>query len=91
LIASVTVKPTEKLGLDASVAQGPDVGQESPWKSPYASADQNRGAVPAGVGDLGERVIQDRDVVGGGIRAGVAGPSRPARASPLLSSQHSSG
>jgi len=35
-------------------------------------ADEDRGAVAVGVGDLGEGLVEDGDVVGGGVRTGVA-------------------
>ncbi len=41
------------------------------------AADQDRRAVPMLVGDLGERLVGDLDVVGGGVRPGVPGPEHP--------------
>jgi hypothetical protein len=37
-------------------------------------ADQDVGAVPVGVGDLRECLVEHRDVVGGGFGTGVPGP-----------------
>src|SRR4051812_23373204 len=36
-------------------------------------ADEDGGAVAVGVGDLGQRLVEDGDVVGGGVGAGVTG------------------
>jgi hypothetical protein len=36
--------------------------------------------VPVDVGDLRERVVQHRDVIGGGVGSGVAGPQLPGHA-----------
>jgi hypothetical protein len=37
-------------------------------------ADEDFGAVAVGVGDLCEGLVEDGDVVGGGVRSGVARP-----------------
>ena len=49
-----------------------------PWVQPAESAaDQDRGAVPVGVGDLCEGLVEDGDVVGGGVRPGPALAQQP--------------
>ena len=45
-------------------------------------ADQDRNAVPVRIGDLRERGVQDGDVIGGGVRAGVTGPQQPGQELP---------
>jgi hypothetical protein len=37
----------------------------------------DRGAAPVGVGDLGEGLVGVRDVIGGSVGSGVAGPQQP--------------
>jgi hypothetical protein len=56
------------------LTQGPDVGEEGFRGSGAVGADQDVGAVPVSVGDLCEGVVQHRDVIGGGVGSGVAGP-----------------
>lgn len=50
------------------------VGEEGLRGSGAVGADQDLGAVPVSVGDLCEGVVQHRDVIGGGVGSGVAGP-----------------
>ncbi|MEY9834792.1 hypothetical protein ABH941_000003 [Streptacidiphilus sp. EB103A] len=59
-------------GIDAVVAQGAYVGQEGFGAARAVGADEDLGAVAVGVGGLGQGVVQDGDVVGGGVGAGVA-------------------
>jgi hypothetical protein len=56
------------------LAQGPDVGEEAVAGAGRITAQQDRGAVPVRVGDLGEGVVEDGDVVAGGVRPGPAFP-----------------
>ncbi len=60
--------------MDTPLAQCTDVGEEDFRASGAVRADEDFGAVAVGVGDLGQGRIQDGDVVGGGIGAGVARP-----------------
>jgi len=50
------------------------VGQELAAGAGGVGAYQDRLAVAVRFGDLGQASVQDRDVVGGGVAAGVAGP-----------------
>ena len=54
------------------LAQGPDVGEEAVTGTSGVTAQQDRGAVPDRVGDLGEGLVEHGDVVGGGVGAGPA-------------------
>jgi hypothetical protein len=59
-------------GPDSALPQPSQVGQEGLGTARAVGADEDRGAVAVGVGDLGEGLVEDGDVVGGGVRAGVA-------------------
>ena len=59
------------------LAQAPQVGQELPGAAGAVGADQDRRAVPVAVGDLRQRVVDHRDVVGGVVRARVPRPQHP--------------
>ena len=88
----MTVNPTENdTSRPCCVAQTAEMGQPFLGGAGAVAADQDRRAVPVGVGDLRERLVGDPDVVGGGVRAGVPGRSIPASASSVLSSQASNG
>jgi hypothetical protein len=63
--------------VEVAFAQGPEVGEEAVTGSGRVTAEQDRGAVPVGVGDLGEGLVEDGDVVGGGVRAGPAFTQQP--------------
>ncbi len=54
--------------------QGSQVGQERLGAARAVGADEDRGAVAVGVGNLGEGLFEEGDVVGGGVRSGVARP-----------------
>ena len=56
------------------VAKTPDVDEELLRAARTIRADQDRGAVPVGVRELGQRGVQDGDVVSGGIATRVALP-----------------
>ncbi len=56
------------------VAQGADVGEERLRAACAVGPDEDRVPVPVDVGDLGERGVEDGDVVGGGVRSGVTRP-----------------
>jgi hypothetical protein len=58
--------------VEVPLAPGPDVGEETVTGSGRIRAEQDRGPVSVGVGDLGEGLVEDGDVVGGGVRAGPA-------------------
>ncbi|MGY4920436.1 hypothetical protein ACWD9K_35580 [Streptomyces sp. 900116325] len=87
----MTGYPTEKAG--------PDRFSRRVWISarkafaPPASvgADEDRGAVPVGVGDLGEGRIEDRDVIGGVLALAPAGRSSPDMAAPVFAWKYSNG
>ena len=55
------------------MAKGSDVGEERFGAPGAIGADQDRMSVAVGVGNLGECGVQDDDVIGGGVGAGVAG------------------
>ena len=74
-----------ELGGDGLIAQAADVGQERFRAAGSVRPDQDRDAVAVDIGDLRQRRVQDGDVIGGGVRAGVARPQQPARNSPELS------
>ena len=48
------------------------MGEETVAGASGIAAEQDRGAVPVGVGDLGEGLVENGDVVGGGVRPGPA-------------------
>jgi hypothetical protein len=55
-------------------APGVDVGEEGFRGSGTVGAHQDVGALSVGVGDLCECLVEHCDVIGGGVRVGVAGP-----------------
>lgn len=63
-----------EVGEDSACVQGPHVVQERFRSSGAVGADEDGCAVAVGVGDLGKCLVEDGDVVGGGVGAGVAGP-----------------
>jgi hypothetical protein len=65
-------------GTDSSFPHVADVGEEGFRGSGTVGADEDVGAVPVSVGDLRERLVEHRDVVGGSVGAGVTGP-QPSR------------
>ncbi|MFI9122319.1 hypothetical protein ACIGW0_23455 [Streptomyces bikiniensis] len=66
--------PDREERVHATLAQGAYVVQERFGSSGAVGADEENGAVAAGVGDLGQGRVQDGDVVGGGVGSGVARP-----------------
>jgi hypothetical protein len=56
------------------LAQAADVGQERLRAAGAVGSQQDWDAVPVRVRDLVERLVEDGDVVGGGVRAGVTRP-----------------
>ena len=70
----VMVQPTENSQLTPCSRRRADVGEERLGAPGAVGADQDRMPVPIGVGNLGERGVEDGDVVGGGVRSGVARP-----------------
>ena len=79
-MGSVIAAPTEKKRAHAVLAQAADVAQEGVAGAGRVAADQDVVAVAVGVGDLRQRQVEHGDVVGGGVRPGVArhGADRPA-------------
>ena len=67
------------------------VGEETVAGTSRIRTQQDRGAVPVSVGDLGEGLVQNSDVVSGGVRPGPALAQQPGGASPVLARKHSSG
>ena len=67
-------EPDRELGPHTMLAQRPDMGEEVLGAARAVGADQDRAAVPVGIRDLRERIVQDRDVVGRGVRARIARP-----------------
>lgn len=63
-----------EVGTDSSFVQVTDVDEEHLATSGTVGADEDVGAVPVGVGNLGECLVEHRDVVSGGVRTGVPGP-----------------
>ena len=63
-------------------AQPADMAQERLGAARAIGADQQRCAVAVRVGDLRQRLIQHGDVIGGGVRAGVARPQQPSQELP---------
>ena len=86
-------RPADReLAAHRLLAQAADVGEELPGAAGGVGADQDRGAVPVRVGDLGQRRVEHGDVVGGGVRSGVArAAAAAARNSPVLSRKPASG
>ncbi|KOT97337.1 hypothetical protein ADK87_19605 [Streptomyces sp. NRRL F-4711] len=62
--------------MDAARAQGAYVVQECLGASGAVGPDEQVGAVAVGVGDLGQGLVQDGDVIGGGVGPGVARPEQ---------------
>lgn len=58
------------------------MGEERLGAARAIGPDQDWDAVPVRIGDLGERGVEDADVVGGGVRAGVAWPEQPGQELP---------
>jgi hypothetical protein len=61
----------------AGVAQAAEMSQLCLGGAGAVNADQDRLAVPVRLGDLGDRLVDDLDVVGRGVGAGVPGPEHP--------------
>ena len=75
---SVGDRPADgELGQDGLVAQAADVGQERLRAAGPVGSQQDRDAVPVRVRDLVQGLIEDGDVVSGGVRAGVTRPQQP--------------
>lgn len=64
--------------MNSSLPYVADVGEEGFRGSGTVGADQDVGAVSVSVGGLRERSVEHRDVIGGGVGSGVAGP-QPSR------------
>ena len=67
------------------------MGQECLGVSGAVGPDEDGGAVAVGIGDLGQGLLDDGDVVAAVLAPALPGRSTPARASPVLSRKHSSG
>lgn len=67
-------------GVDSACSQVSDVAEEGLCGSGAVGADEDVGAVPVGVGDLSESVVQHRDVIRGRVGSGVPGPEAPGHA-----------
>jgi len=63
-------------------AQAADVGQERLGAARPVRADEHRNAVPVRIRHLRQRLVQDADVVSGGVRAGVTRPQQPGQELP---------
>lgn len=63
-------------GEDPAGAQGPHMLQERFRSAGTVRADEEGCAVAVGVGDLGKCLVEDGDVVGGGVGAGVSRPQQ---------------
>jgi hypothetical protein len=61
-------------GSDAPVSQCPQVGEEEFRTAGAVGADQDRSPVAVSVGYLGQGLIEDGEVITGGVCAGVARP-----------------
>jgi hypothetical protein len=59
-------------GVDPALPQVAQVGEEGFRAACAVGADEDFGAVAVGVGDLGESLVEDGDVVGCGVRSGIA-------------------
>jgi integrase-like protein len=64
--------PHRELAAHRTVALASDVREELAGAAGGIGADQDRGAVPVGIGQLRECGVEHRDVVGGGVAARVA-------------------
>ena len=69
-------------GTDSSFPRISDVGEEGFRGSGAVGADEDVGAVPVGLGDLRECLVEHRDVVVRGVGAGVPGPQPAGRGLP---------
>jgi hypothetical protein len=83
--------PDREPGVQAAVAQPADVGEEPLGAAGGVRPDQDRGAVPVGVGDLGQGLVQDGDVIGGGVRPGPAFAQHPGQRFSGVVEEHNSG
>lgn len=63
--------------VKAVVTQGAEMCEERLRAACAVGADQDVGAVPVGVGDLREGLVEHGDVIGGGVVSGVARPQQP--------------
>lgn len=63
--------------VKALVTQGAEMCEERLRAACAVGADQDVGAVPVGVGDLREGLVEHGDVIGGGVVSGVARPQQP--------------
>ncbi len=80
-----------ELRVQAVFAQAAGVGEELVAATGRVGPDEDRAAVAVRVGNLVQGLVQDGDVVGGGVAAGVTRRGIPARVSPVASRKHSSG
>lgn len=64
-------------GTDSAFPHAADVGEEGFRGSGTVGADQDVGAMPVGVGDLRECLVEHLDVIRGGVGSGVTGPQPP--------------
>jgi hypothetical protein len=79
--------PDREPAVHRAVAQRADVGEELSGAARGVGADEDVGAVTVLVRQLLEGLVEDGDVIGGGIRAGVTPTQPPARNSPVLSGE----
>ena len=82
---SVMVQPTENCSSPPG-SRSARMWARNSWVPPAPSERIRIVAVPVGVGDLGQRRVEHRDVVGGGVASpALPGRSRTASDSPVLS------
>lgn len=67
-------------GADSACSQASDLGEEGLCGSGTVGTNKDVSAVPTGVGDLYESVVQHRDVIRCGVGAGVPGLKAPEHA-----------
>ena len=80
-----------ELAAHPAAAQRAEIGEEGFGAAGAVGADQDRVPVPIPVRDLGQRLVKDGDVVGGGVRSGVAWAQLGGENSPVLSRNARSG
>jgi hypothetical protein len=71
------VPPDRELGLHALLTQTTDMGEQRLAGAGTVAADQHRVAVSELVRGLRQRLIENGDQVGGGVRAGIARAQHP--------------
>lgn len=73
--------PDREEPVDAARAQAAQVGQECLRASGAVGADEDGGAVAVGVGDLGQGLLENGDVIGSRVGPGVAWPQHSGQGS----------